>query len=103
MSKLEPSKAVDCVVCGGRRFAILSTAEENAAHREFLHRFHQRRLKPHAPPSALEDRAEFSQDYSTQIVACEVCGLILRNPRPSEEAIQQTYRKERYGQGRLQS
>ncbi|HZO90001.1 MAG TPA: methyltransferase domain-containing protein [Chthonomonadaceae bacterium] len=100
---LKPEVEVACVVCGGNTFEIICSAHEIEVQREYLRAFHRRRLRPEAPPSALADRAEFTQDYSTNVEACRSCGLVLRNPRPSRKAIFLAYRRDHYGPERLQS
>jgi SAM-dependent methyltransferase len=58
-------------------------------------------LKPGSPRAALADRADFTQDYPTDIVACVDCGLLLRNPRLSPGEIERLYAQDRYGPQRL--
>src|SRR5690242_8587565 len=79
---MTPSVKVCCVVCGGTDFVVVCPADEIQAHQYYLSLFHRRRLRSDAPQAALEDRADFTQDDTTHIVACTRCGLLLRNPRP---------------------
>src|SRR5206468_2972139 len=51
----------------------------------------------------LADRAEFTQDEVTDIVACRRCGVVFRNPRPTDEAVARAYRQDHYGRERLAS
>jgi SAM-dependent methyltransferase len=95
--------AVRCAVCGSARHEIVCSASEIRAQIGYLRWFHRRRLRGDAPASALADRAEFTQDYATDLVACTGCELLYRSPRPSDEAIRQAYALDRYGQERLES
>jgi SAM-dependent methyltransferase len=94
---------VACTVCGSQRFSMLCSAEEIEAHRHYLEWFHGRRLKPTASPRALADRADFTQDYATNIVQCQECGLLMRHPRPSAYQTEQKYAEDTYGAERLQA
>jgi SAM-dependent methyltransferase len=89
-----------CVSCGGQTFTTVCTANEVAAHFQYLRHFHRRRLQS-GPDEAFADRATFTQDYSTDIVACKYCRLILRTPRPSPQAITAAYQHDHYGHERL--
>jgi SAM-dependent methyltransferase len=97
--------AVRCVVCSDEGSALICGADEVRAHMEFLRQFHGRRL--HAgpgrepPPSAFADRARFTQDYATDIVACRQCGSVFRSPRPPDGEILRAYIEDRYGHRRL--
>src|SRR5689334_10312792 len=99
----EPMVQVRCAVCGGGSHEIVSSASEIRAQLEYLRWFHRRRLRADAPASALADRAEFTQDYATDLVACRQCGLLFRNPRPPDAAIRRAYVDGRYGLPRLES
>lgn len=89
-----------CVVCGGRTFIAVCTADEIAGHLQYLRQFHRRRLRS-AAGEGFTDRATFTQDYVTDVVACKYCGLVLRAPHPSAPAITQAYEHDHYGQKRL--
>ena len=96
----EPLVRVDCAVCGGAEHERISTAAEVEAQLAYLRRFHKRRLR--APSEqALADRAEFTQDYATDVVQCRECGLLFRNPRPTERAVARAYSQDTYGHQRL--
>jgi SAM-dependent methyltransferase len=96
----EPLVDVRCAVCGGEEHAVICSAWEVGAHQEYLRRFHRRRLR-RPREEALADRADFTQDYATDIVACAGCRLVFRNPRPSDEAIRRAYAQDEYGAERL--
>jgi SAM-dependent methyltransferase len=75
-------------------------------HLAYLRAFHRRRLRPAERDSlsaALTERAEFTQDYATDIVACTDCGLVFRDPRPDASAIMHAYEHDRYGEERLRA
>lgn len=93
---------VRCGVCGGERYRTICAAREVEAQLEYLRWFHRRRLR-RPSEAALADRADFTQDYATEIVACAECGLVFRNPRPTAEAISRAYAADEYGHERLAS
>src|SRR5512138_1388844 len=99
--------SVRCAVCGGRERTMVCPARDVRAQMEYLRRFHRRRLAPGPDgalsEAALADRADFTQDYATDIVACRGCGLVYRNPRPGEAAIARAYARDTYGSERLES
>lgn len=96
----EPLVQVRCTVCEAMRHRVLCGTAEVAAHLVYLRRFHRRRLR-HPTEEALADRADFTQDYATDIVECEACGLVFRSPRPPAEAIEGAYEQDHYGHRRL--
>jgi SAM-dependent methyltransferase len=98
----EPLIEVPCPVCSSQVFQVIFRAQEVRAHLAYLRRFHRRRLNGDSS-AALADRAEFTQDYATDIVACDACGLVLRNPRPPAEAIEAAYIHDCYGSPRLEA
>lgn len=96
---------VPCTVCGAEDQEVVLPRQGVEAHLRYLHLFHRRRLRPSGgdDEAALRDRADFTQDYATDIVACRGCGLVLRNPRPPARAIARAYRADSYGPERLAS
>jgi len=98
----EPFVTPPCVICGGQSFVIVCTAQEVAAHLQYLRQFHRRRLRS-SSREEYADRATFTQDYVTDIVTCTHCGLVLRTPRPSTQAITAAYEQDHYGRARLAS
>ncbi len=95
-----PMVAVGCAVCGGEAVERVCSAREVRAHLEYLRRFHRRRLRSE-DEAALADRADFTQDYATDVVACAACGLVFRSPRPTDQAIARAYAADTYGLQRL--
>lgn len=94
-----------CAVCGGTQLDVVCDAAEIRAQLAWVERFHLRRLAPSrggAPArEALEDRAAFTQSFATNVVACRVCGLLFRDPRPTADAVAQAYAHDQYGAARL--
>jgi len=102
--ELKPQVAVACVVCGSNQHQLVSSAAEVQAQLEYLRAFHRRRLEPAAArrdDGALADRADFTQDYVTDIVSCDPCGLVFRDPRPPAAAVTAAYAHDEYGAERL--
>lgn len=94
---------VACLICGTRGGQeILFSAAEVAAHLAYLRRFHGRRLRADVAEEVLVDRVQFTQDYVTDIVSCTGCGLLFRSPRPSNAAITRAYRRDHYGEDKME-
>jgi SAM-dependent methyltransferase len=89
-----------CIVCGSPSAVEVASAVEVEAQLRYLRQFHRRRLREHAPED-MEERADFTQDYSARIVACTECGLVQRDPQPSPEATAQAYARDTYAPERL--
>ena len=96
---LEPRVETPCTVCGAGAHGLVASAADLEAERRYLLEFHRRRLRK----DALEDRADFTQAYATNIVRCQACGLVYRDPRPSDEQIARAYASDTYGEERLRA
>ncbi|MGV3724712.1 MAG: class I SAM-dependent methyltransferase, partial [Actinomycetota bacterium] len=96
----EPLIEVRCTVCGGDEHRTVCSSREVRAHHAYLRRFHLRRMR-RPSEEALADRADFTQDYATNVVACRRCGLVFRSPRPPAAAIERAYSQDHYGHRRL--
>ena len=94
---------VRCAVCHGREFETICTSAQIEANLDYVRRFHLHRLNDVARRQDLTDRSDFTQGYATNIVACRACGLVFRNPRPSESDVERLYARDRYGRTRLDS
>ena len=92
-----------CLACGGSGGRALLTADEVRAEQRWLERFHRLRLEPSpdADGDDAKDRASFTQSDSRTVVACTACGTVLRVPRPSPDAVEETYAQDRYGRATL--
>jgi SAM-dependent methyltransferase len=102
----KPLIEVRCAVCSGEGQELICSAREVEAHLKYLRAFHQRRLRGARGEGAdglLADRADFTQEYATDIVACRDCGLVYRTPRPTDRAITRAYEGDSYGAERLAS
>ena len=103
-AELKPEIAAQCVVCGtGGRELLCSEAELREQIR-YLREFHRRRLRPRRErrsDAPLADRAEFTQDYTTDVVSCVGCGLVLRDTRPRAADVLEAYETDHYGAERL--
>jgi hypothetical protein len=87
---LEPEVEVVCVACGDSAAATVCNAGELGAQREAARRFHRARLRRRSR-AALEERASFTHDYVTRLLACRQCGLLYRSPRPAAGAVLEAY------------
>ena len=94
-----------CSICGEQAFLVICSASEITSHLKYLQQFHRRRLRPgpdgQPPRESLADRATFTQDYVTDVVACRQCNFVFRTPRPSTQDIAAAYQEDRYGDERL--
>ena len=100
---LEPQVEVACVVCRSAEHEVVASAAELEAQAGYLRRFHLRRMRVGPERDGLAERAEFTQDYSTNVVACTSCGLVYRDPRPAAAAITAAYTRDTYGPERLRA
>ena len=91
----EPRVLVGCRLCGSTRSRLICSAEDIAAQYRFLKSFYRSRWSQQDAATAT-DRVQFTQDYSTAVVACVDCGLLYRNPRPPAEAVTKAYTTEHY-------
>jgi len=97
---LAPEVDVACDACGDAAAEPVCSADELAAQLEAARRFHRLRLLRKSR-AALEERASFTNDYATELLACHSCGLLYRSPRPSAESLLRAYQGERYAAERL--
>ena len=83
-----------CPACAATQAQVIATADDLRAEQEDLWRFQLRRRRTDVPPAQLYDRAFFSQDPALQIVQCEGCGTVYRNPREDPEQLVDSYAAE---------
>jgi len=95
----EDEEAVPCPACGGARFEVLLTPDDVEAEQRWLRRFYRRRVA--GGEDELADRTEFTQSEPTDIVRCLRCGTLLRDPRPSPDALRALYARDTYGEEAL--
>jgi SAM-dependent methyltransferase len=98
--ELEPTVTPACVACHGRTFELRCNAAELEAQQEELGRFHRARLARRRR-GELAERAQFTQDYVTDLVACTGCGLLMRSPRPRARAVARAYEDDEYPPERI--
>jgi SAM-dependent methyltransferase len=91
-----------CVVCGGEATVELCSSESIRAQQRYLERFHRGRLRRRrSGDAALADRASFTQDAASPVVACTQCGQVYRARRPDAQQAEETYAQDTYGEQRL--
>lgn len=97
---LEPEVDVVCAACGNAVADEVCAPAELAAQAKTARAFHLARLRRRSR-AALEERASFTHDYPTRLLACCRCRLLYRSPRPTAESVLQAYAGERYSAERL--
>jgi SAM-dependent methyltransferase len=97
---LEPTVVPSCVVCHGRAFELRCNAAELEAQQRELARFHRARLARRRR-GELAERAQFTQDYVTDLAACLSCGMLMRSPRPRARDVARAYEDDEYPPGRI--
>jgi hypothetical protein len=90
-----PYELADCPVCGATAAETVADADAVRAEVEALWAFHAARLRAGTPPERLADRVVFSQPPALGIVRCRSCGLLYRNPRERDAAVEALYADER--------
>ena len=81
-----------CPACGEISATIVAGGDALREEIESLWSFHTERLRAETPIERLTDRTVFSQHPPLQLVRCEACGTIYRNPREDAETIEDGYR-----------
>lgn len=101
------TQSESCVVCGGKSHHVVCSGSALRDHQQFLREFHSRRLERASdgtiPSSVLADRVQFSQGHLTDVVECDHCALIFRDPRPDDDEITERYAADHYDAERLQT
>ncbi|MHB0949341.1 MAG: class I SAM-dependent methyltransferase [Gemmatimonadaceae bacterium] len=80
-----------CIACGSSDSTELAGPEAMREEMEALWAFHERRLRPGAPPAPLADRVAFSQHPPLRLARCTGCGLVYRNPIERTESLARAY------------
>jgi hypothetical protein len=92
----------DCTVCNTATSEVVCSASEVADQLTYLADFHRRRLRRSARDHGeLIDRADFTQDYATDIARCTACGFVYRREEPVPDKAAATYARDHYGSERL--
>lgn len=90
-------------MCRSSEHRVLADRDTIRRELEALWQFHLKRLRTGAPIAQLFDRAIFSQDPPLQVVQCDRCGLVFRNPRERADEILEKYEEEAPGEEALAS
>lgn len=83
-----------CPACGASRSTTIRDQAQIRTEVEELWQFHLRRRRPGVPIPRLFDRTFFTQPPPLQVVACDACGLLFRNPRERAERLSERYAEE---------
>src|SRR5579875_765998 len=83
-----------CLVCGAHAFSSLVTSDKLAQECRLREHFIEQRLDRPTSRSELKDLTEFFHQEDADILSCETCGLLARNPHESSPA--ETYSEEEY-------
>jgi SAM-dependent methyltransferase len=90
-----------CVVCGHADATRIADADDIRHEMESLWAIHDRRLRPGVPAERLMDRVTFSEEPPFQLVRCNECELIYRNPADRPDAVTATYADDEIDPGTL--
>lgn len=86
-------RAIPCHVCNSNVFDLLLDAEAVALERSWMRDFYKR----HTEEPEVKDQTEFTQFEDVNIVACQTCGTLHRNPQPTPQEIERRYQVDNYG------
>ena len=92
-----------CPACRKNDVRTLANRDQIKEELEGLWQFHLKRMKTGAPVDQFFDRAIFSQNPPLQVVQCNVCGTVFRNPRESAQEVVETYQQESPSEAALES
>jgi SAM-dependent methyltransferase len=92
----ELKECTNCIVCGSGNASVLVPKEQLSSERKYLEHFWRQRFYPNTPDYLLKDHVFFSHPYESQLVACNKCGLVCRDPRWSPESAIQFFTHDEY-------
>jgi hypothetical protein len=92
-----------CPACGCEAAELVADWELLKSELEDLWQFHLNRRRPGVPVGQLYDRAYYTQAPPLQLVECEGCGTLYRNPREADREIVSSYTEERTDPSALES
>lgn len=84
-----------CPLCDCDDSHIVSSAYDLAGLQRFLQQFYRRRWRIQNG-ATVRDRPAFMQHDTTDLISCEGCGLLYRNPPPPKSAVADLYAQSRY-------
>jgi SAM-dependent methyltransferase len=90
-----------CPVCACESSSVIADRDAVQREVEMLWEFHGARLQLATPVAHLVDRVAFSQHAPLQIVRCDECGLVYRNPRERDVALREAYGDEEVSESSL--
>jgi SAM-dependent methyltransferase len=85
-----------CIICGGQSISELMSIEQMESQKRYREQIFRQLFKPNTPDYLLKDHVFFTHTYQAQLVTCNKCGLVYRNPRLSEESAIQEYGQDTY-------
>src|SRR5688500_3045348 len=83
-----------CPACASTRQTVIATLDDVKDEVEQLWQFQLERRHEDIPTDQLFDRAFFSQNPPLQIVSCDGCGTVFRNPWEASERLVELYARE---------
>ena len=87
---------VRCPVCSCGDSRVVSSAYDLAGLQRYLQQFHRRRWRIQNGGALARNRPAFTQHDTTDLLTCEGCGLLYRNPPTPKSAVADLYAQSRY-------
>lgn len=84
----------DCPVCGGTKFGTIAISQQLEEECRIREDFVKERLNRRAHPEELKDLTDFFHNERADLLECQTCTLLLRQPReapPAEEYSEDEY------------
>ena len=85
-----------CPICGSASWVVVVPTEQLAYERKFVIKHFQDEFIPNSPDYMFKDHAEFTHTYAADLVQCNNCKHITRNPRLSPSAALKEYSQDNY-------
>lgn len=86
----------ECLVCGRGQHYTIATREQLKMEREYLDQFFRAEFRPDSEDYMFKDHIYFTHTYDAELVVCNGCGTICRDPRLTPEAAYLAYASDEY-------